>query len=183
MREQPNREPRSSTALSRGQGEHSQFPVRSASVGIVVSCVVGELPEDAIALIARQLGCDHRYFLPAHRCPCLWVGQQVPRPRGVIALSVVAADQEKAIAFSQVSQWYLPTTGLLTAEGGSCPQRTSGNGSSFTANIIHSHHVRTGEFSAARTYFAACTRHLRLSRWSPTIRLAPSGGGVPWSSR
>jgi hypothetical protein len=40
-------------ASSPGQFEHSKFPLRSTSVGIIVSCIVGKLPEDAIVLGAR----------------------------------------------------------------------------------------------------------------------------------
>ena len=73
----------------------------------------------------RQLGCDHRYFLSPHRYPGVRVGQQVPRPRGVGGLSVVASDQEEAIAFSHVSQWYLPSLTRLSAGGGQQQQRSS----------------------------------------------------------
>jgi hypothetical protein len=113
-----HRRPACCKALSSGQGEQSKLAVSSACVGIIVSCVVGELSEDAVVLGARQLGCDHRYFLSPHRYPGVRVGQQVPRPRGVSGLSPVASDQEEAIAFSHVSQWYLPSLTRLSAGGG-----------------------------------------------------------------
>jgi hypothetical protein len=47
------------------------------------------------------------------------------------------------------------TSGLLTAEGGSCPHRTSGKASSFTAQYSYQVHAR--ECQLLEIYFAAFT--------------------------